>query len=541
MEKFSQSLIIPTRNRSETALAAIQSALNSPYPKLQIVVSDNSDTDILYKELKSRDWLGRLTYHKTETNLSMRDNWERGLDLSTGDLVSVIGDDDAVMPDAFSIANIVFNKFDIDALKSSTAIYKWGSYPFKGRRQYLEFTMGEGIAYIKNPKEILRQGLNYEVELSTGPGLYYGFLKRGFLESIKAKRGRWIVDPVPDFDSGFAVLMYAKAFALSNRPLFVEGHSGKSNSGAMRFATTQAKNIEIFMSESGLQSSTLFVDELNKIKSNSAVIVSCQLRMLPEFRNALEDQNLNLNLIGAWNYLLKNLHSGYDTIELLASLKPLEKLANAWKVPEEAKKAYSRGDGFKGILFEQGFFRQAPPIENEPKTTATEVNRGYHKMVVNGNTLGFSSILDAVRLLTSVFPNMLTSPSAELAEEAIEYLNDKNKCRVQQALMEFDKGNFQVARRILDEVLVDDIPNVEANALLEKILLLQNDQDDQDELSKLYSMRFSRSANINDFYKTLDIYEATGQLILAKALVEGIIHNNPNLINDKKVTRFLAP
>ena len=80
MEKISQSLIIPTRNRSETALAAIASALDAPYPNLQIVVSDNSDDDLLYKELKSRDWLGNLTYHKTESVLSMRDNWERGLD-----------------------------------------------------------------------------------------------------------------------------------------------------------------------------------------------------------------------------------------------------------------------------------------------------------------------------------------------------------------------------------------------------------------------------------------------------------------------------
>lgn len=109
MEKFTQSLIIPTRNRSETALAAIKSALNANYSKLQIVVSDNSDNDILYKELKSRDWLGKLTYHKTETCLSMRGNWERGLDLSTGDLVSVIGDDDAVMPDAFLNANFILN------------------------------------------------------------------------------------------------------------------------------------------------------------------------------------------------------------------------------------------------------------------------------------------------------------------------------------------------------------------------------------------------------------------------------------------------
>jgi len=252
MEKISQSLIIPTRNRSETALAAIASALEAPYPNLQIVVSDNSDDDILYQELKSRDWLDKLTYHKTETVLSMRDNWERGLDLSTGDLVSVIGDDDAVMPDAFSVANFAFSKLDVDVLSSETAIYKWGSYPFKGRRQYLSFLMGEDIKHIKAPKEILRKALSYEIKLGTGPDL---------LKSLKEKRGRWIVDPIPDFDSGFSTLMYAKSYAVSARALFVQGHSGKSNSGAMRFATAQLRNMETLIAESGLESSKMLAEQ----------------------------------------------------------------------------------------------------------------------------------------------------------------------------------------------------------------------------------------------------------------------------------------
>lgn len=536
MEKVSQSLIIPTRNRSETALAAIASALDAPYPNLQIVVSDNSDDDLLYKELKSRDWLGKLTYHKTESVLSMRDNWERGLDLSTGDLVSVIGDDDAVMPDAFSVANFAFNKLNIDVLSSETAIYKWGSYPFKGRRQYLSFLMGEDIKHIKAPKEILRKALSYEIKLGTGPGLYYGFVKRDFIKSLKAKRGRWIVDPIPDFDSGFATLMYAKAYAVSARALFVQGHSGKSNSGAMRFATAQLRNMETLIAESGLDPANLFAPELNKIKSNNAAIVSSQIRMLSEFRQALDDQSLELNLTGAWNYLLEGLQTGYDSIEFLASLRSLEKLGDDWNISKESRKPFIPGSGSKGMLFEQGFGRPQGAAEGHQTTGIQAAAWGYNRITVNGNTLGFTSILDAVRFLKSVFPTMLISPDADLAGEARGYLKDKNQYRFQQASASFEKGDLQTARKILDDILADDISDAEANVLLEQILLLQ---DDKDELSRIYSMRFSRSANIHDLYKLLDIYEATGQLSLAEALVEGIVRSNPGVMSDHKISRFL--
>lgn len=37
-----------------------------------------------------------------------------------------------------------------------------------------------------------------------------------------------------------------------------------------------------------------------------------------------------------------------------------------------------------------------------------------------------------------------------------------------------------------------------------------------------------------------DIYEATNQLALAEALVEGILHSNPSIINDKKISRFFS-
>jgi hypothetical protein len=60
--------------------------------------------EILFK----KQILSKINYSKTPRVLSMRDNWERGVELSSGEYLSIIGDDDAVLPDAFLRANIIF-------------------------------------------------------------------------------------------------------------------------------------------------------------------------------------------------------------------------------------------------------------------------------------------------------------------------------------------------------------------------------------------------------------------------------------------------
>jgi len=85
------SLIIPTRNRQSTAIFAIISALGVRFDNFEVIVSDNSDDDSLYTFLRDQDLIGQIRYHKTERVLSMTENWERGIELSTGDVLSVIG------------------------------------------------------------------------------------------------------------------------------------------------------------------------------------------------------------------------------------------------------------------------------------------------------------------------------------------------------------------------------------------------------------------------------------------------------------------
>ncbi|MCG9064512.1 glycosyltransferase [Laribacter hongkongensis] len=519
MKQISHSLIIPTRNRSETALAAIESALNCTYGKLQIVVSDNSDNDLLYHELKNRNWLSKLTYHKTEQCLSMRDNWERGIELCNGEIISVIGDDDAVMPDAFSISNMTFQKLDIDVLYSAQAIYKWESYPFRGRRQYLGFEMGTEMKLILNPRSILKKAINHEIQMGTGPGLYYGFVKKSFLDKIKKIRGRWIVDQIPDFDSGYCTLMYAKAYAYSERPLFIQGHSGKSNSGAMRFTSLQANADKKLAAESGLEISDLYLPELKQIKTVHSTILSCQFRFMKEIKAALGEEEIEINTLQAWKYLSSGLQNNYDRLALISSTIALNKLAEKWKIPSQERELILPSTLPKGLEYEQGFF----PSQQQDSAAPPPQQQGYHKIVVNGKTAGFTSILDAVKFIQSIYPSLINSPIIELATDARKKLEEKNTHLLQQAKLAYANKDNLSAMSCLNEILCNSPTHKQAISLMETLL---KHSDHQDDLINILSCQFYESNSPSDLKKLLDTYLDAGQFDIAADIAEWLLSKN---------------
>ena len=98
------TLIIPTKNRRETAIKAVKSGTMSRYDDIEIIVTDGSDDDSLGKEIKKLED-PRIKYFHHTKSLSMKNNWEFGVSKATGDYVSVIGDDDALMPDGFLLAS----------------------------------------------------------------------------------------------------------------------------------------------------------------------------------------------------------------------------------------------------------------------------------------------------------------------------------------------------------------------------------------------------------------------------------------------------
>lgn len=87
------SVLIPTRNRPHLALKAIRSALTQSYPLIEIVVTDNSDSDQL-SELIGQLGDSRILYIKNQNNIGPISNWKKALDNSHGAYCLILPDDD---------------------------------------------------------------------------------------------------------------------------------------------------------------------------------------------------------------------------------------------------------------------------------------------------------------------------------------------------------------------------------------------------------------------------------------------------------------
>ena len=159
------SLIIPTKNRQVTAINAIKSGIQSNYKNLEIIVSDVSDEDSLHHKVKELND-PRIKYHYHSESLSMKSNWEFAVSKAKGDYVTVIGDDDALMPDGLLFAERIIKLSGTPVLYTGSPTYKWPDYSFLNRRNLIALNLPTTVIKISNPKEKLRR--NYEFKDGVG-------------------------------------------------------------------------------------------------------------------------------------------------------------------------------------------------------------------------------------------------------------------------------------------------------------------------------------------------------------------------------------
>lgn len=92
------SILIPTHNRPGYFEMALRSALQQTYGNIEIVVSDNSDDELTYERITPYLIDKRIVYHR-EPGLSALDNFAKCIELSTGEYVNFLMDDDIFHPD----------------------------------------------------------------------------------------------------------------------------------------------------------------------------------------------------------------------------------------------------------------------------------------------------------------------------------------------------------------------------------------------------------------------------------------------------------
>ena len=92
------SILLPTRNGGPYLENCIRSILDQDYADLELILSDNANTDTTPQVISKFADDPRVKVLRLEEPISVTDNWNNALGVAKGDYVLMMGDDDYLLP-----------------------------------------------------------------------------------------------------------------------------------------------------------------------------------------------------------------------------------------------------------------------------------------------------------------------------------------------------------------------------------------------------------------------------------------------------------
>lgn len=105
------SVLLPTRNGGAFLENCIWSILDQGYEDMELVISDNANTDNTPQIIRQFAGDPRVKTLRLETPVSVTDNWNNALNASSGDYILMMGDDDYLLPGYFRHMEQIIAKY----------------------------------------------------------------------------------------------------------------------------------------------------------------------------------------------------------------------------------------------------------------------------------------------------------------------------------------------------------------------------------------------------------------------------------------------
>ncbi len=229
------SIVIPTRNRAEYLYYAIRSVLDSTRTDIELVVSNNFSSDETARILSEINDC-RLRVISPSLSLPMAAHYEFAISQARGEWISILGDDDAVMPYIFERLDRYIERHPlVDIISSVRAYYFW-----KGCEDFYKNIV---VSYSSNPTYQVRSTKKDLYAVLKGyrscfdmPQIYTtSTIKRSLYEEIKLRSGGCFYHSIiPDMYSVVALSLARDKYLRVDEPLFWVGTSNKSMSRSDR-------------------------------------------------------------------------------------------------------------------------------------------------------------------------------------------------------------------------------------------------------------------------------------------------------------------
>ncbi|MFY7697183.1 MAG: glycosyltransferase family A protein [Cyanobium sp.] len=223
-------VVIPTGGRVETIGSTLLSCAQQDYERLVVWVCDNSfaeETEAIVNSFSDR----RFKLIRPPHRLCMAENWEFALSNITSGYVTIIGDDDCLMPDCLSTVSQLIKQYPTTpVINHLPGNYFWPNYPDAYLANKLQLRDLDFEIQLREARPILARVSSFTEWYGHLPFLYHGFINAEHITKIKTLADTPFFNfCAPDIYSDIVLALHTEQFLVVNSPLTLGGQSAKSN------------------------------------------------------------------------------------------------------------------------------------------------------------------------------------------------------------------------------------------------------------------------------------------------------------------------
>lgn len=224
------SIVIPTRNREKYCVEAIKDILSNDENCFELIIQDNSDS-LAIKDFIDNIKDTRLKYFRIVGRINSVLNMDQALSHAIGEYVCMIGDDDTILPNIFSVVKWAKKNNIMAVCPSNNPAFFWDlDASLKGKlitqpvNSHYKWTRPK-----YRLKALLRGGI-IDYQQYALPRVYHGLMHRDVLNSIRTKAGHVIGGLSPDIYLAVSSCFYVDKYVITNFPISIQGACVQSTS-----------------------------------------------------------------------------------------------------------------------------------------------------------------------------------------------------------------------------------------------------------------------------------------------------------------------
>ena len=252
---------------------------------LEILVSDNSDGDARDVVADLRD--PRIRYVQPPAYLPMSSHWDFVLEQATGELITIIGDDDGLMPGSVSKVMDIHRETGPVPIHHALCNYFWPDYPRAAdRNKVVFFHEPDRETRWIDSREYLDALSRGSARYVDGPMIYHNFIPLGIVRQL-ASGGLFFRRAIPDVYSAVAIAANTDRFFSIGECLTISGQGARATGAAVRSGGIEGRK---FASE--MDSSSLFAPRFRS-KTIQLALVDAILEVERQFPSSSLGQKVD--------------------------------------------------------------------------------------------------------------------------------------------------------------------------------------------------------------------------------------------------------